>query len=65
MCLTVSISLITVVLFAAIVGTSLPLAFEKIKIDPAVATGPFITTTNDIMGMIIYFFVSFQCYSWF
>ncbi|MBO7432607.1 MAG: magnesium transporter [Salinivirgaceae bacterium] len=65
LCLTVSISLITVVLFAAIVGTSLPLAFEKIKIDPAVATGPFITTTNDIMGMIIYFFVSFQCYSWF
>ena len=65
LCLTVSISLITVVLFAAIVGTSLPLAFEKIKIDPAVATGPVITTTNDIMGMIIYFFVSFQCYSWF
>lgn len=65
LCLTVSISLITVVLFAAIVGTSLPLAFEKVKIDPAVATGPFITTTNDIMGMIIYFFVSFQCYSWF
>ena len=65
LCLTVSISLITVVLFAAIVGTSLPLACEKVKIDPAVATGPFITTTNDIMGMIIYFFVSFQCYSWF
>ena len=65
LCLTVSVSLITVVLFAAIVGTSLPLAFEKIKIDPAVATGPFITTTNDIMGMVIYFFVSFQCYSWF
>jgi len=65
LCLTVSISLICVVLFAAIVGTSLPLAFDKIKIDPAVATGPFITTTNDIMGMVIYFFISYQCYAWF
>jgi len=65
LCLTVSVSLISVVLFAAIVGTSLPLAFNRIKIDPAVATGPFITTTNDIMGMVIYFFVSYQCYSWF
>lgn len=61
--LTVSLSLITVVLFAAIVGTALPLAFDRMKIDPAVATGPFITTINDIMGMAIYFFIGCICYS--
>ena len=63
--LTVSLSLITVVLFAAIVGTALPLAFDRMKIDPAVATGPFITTINDIMGMAIYFFIGCICYSMF
>ena len=63
--LTVSLSLITVVLFAAIVGTALPLAFDRMKIDPAVATGPFITTINDIMGMAIYFLIGCICYSMF
>lgn len=63
--LTVSISLVTVVLFAAIVGTALPLLFEKIHIDPAVATGPFITTINDIMGMVFYFCIARCCYSLF
>ncbi len=61
----VSLSLITVVLFAAIVGTALPLGFNRLKIDPAVATGPFITTINDIMGMAIYFLIGCLCYSWF
>ena len=60
---TVSLSLIAVVLFAAIVGTALPLAFNRMKIDPAVATGPFITTINDIMGMVIYFLIGCFCYS--
>ena len=60
---TVSMSLIAVVLFAAIVGTALPLAFNRMKIDPAVATGPFITTINDIMGMVIYFLIGCFCYS--
>ena len=59
----VSLSLITVVLFAAIVGTALPLGFNRLKIDPAVATGPFITTINDIMGMVIYFLIGCFCYS--
>ncbi|MBR6082520.1 MAG: magnesium transporter, partial [Salinivirgaceae bacterium] len=63
--ITVSLSLITVVLFAAIVGTALPLGFNRLKIDPAVATGPFITTINDIMGMAIYFFIGCICYSMF
>ncbi len=61
----VSLSLITVVLFAAIVGTALPLGFNRMKIDPAVATGPFITTINDIMGMAIYFLIGCLCYSMF
>ena len=50
----VSISLFSVVLFAAIFGTFVPLMLEKLKIDPAIATGPFITITNDIIGMMIY-----------
>tara|TARA_B100001057_G_scaffold150195_1_gene150132 strand:+ start:6594 stop:7943 length:1350 start_codon:yes stop_codon:yes gene_type:complete len=52
---TVSISLLAVIIFAAIFGTSTPLLLEKYKIDPALATGPFITTVNDIIGLIIYF----------
>lgn len=50
----VSLSLFTVILFAAIFGTIVPLTLEKFKIDPAIATGPFITITNDIIGMLIY-----------
>lgn len=59
----VSISLMTVVIFASVVGTALPLGFDKVKIDPAVATGPFITTINDIVGMVIYFCIGKLCYS--
>jgi len=52
---TVSISLFVVIIFAAIFGTLIPLLLNKMKLDPALATGPFITTTNDIMGLFIYF----------
>ncbi len=52
---TVSISLFVVIIFAAIFGTLIPLMLHKAKLDPALATGPFITTTNDIMGLFIYF----------
>lgn len=52
---TVSISLFVVIIFAAIFGTLIPLLLDKVKLDPALATGPFITTTNDIMGLFIYF----------
>lgn len=54
---TVSISLFVVILFAALFGTLIPLFLNKLKLDPALATGPFITTTNDIMGLLIYFLV--------
>ena len=50
----VSISLFAVVMFASIFGTFVPLTLEKLKIDPAIATGPFIAITNDIIGMMLY-----------
>ncbi len=52
---TVSISLFVVIIFAALLGTMIPLMLNRLKLDPALATGPFITTTNDIMGLFIYF----------
>jgi magnesium transporter len=50
----VSISLFAVVMFASIFGTLVPMTLEKLKIDPAIATGPFISITNDIIGMMLY-----------
>lgn len=50
----VSISLFAVVMFASIFGTLVPMTLEKMKIDPAIATGPFIAITNDIIGMMMY-----------
>ena len=55
--LTVSISLLSVIIFAALFGTFIPLILERYDVDPALATGPFITTINDILGLIIYFVI--------
>jgi magnesium transporter len=55
--MTVSIALISVILLAAIVGTAVPLILNKWKIDPATATGPFITTSNDLLGLLLYFLI--------
>lgn len=55
--LTVSISLLTVIICASIFGTFIPLLLERFKVDPALATGPFITTFNDILGLLIYFLI--------
>jgi magnesium transporter len=52
---TVSISLFVVIIFAALFGTFIPLLLNRFRLDPALATGPFITTSNDIMGLLIYF----------
>ena len=52
--ISVSISLFAVVLFASVFGTIVPMLLDRLKIDPAHATGPFITITNDIIGMVIY-----------
>lgn len=53
--LTVSVSLFAVIVAAALIGTFVPLVLDKYKIDPALATGPFITTLNDILGLFLYF----------
>ena len=50
----VSITMFIVIIFASFFGTMIPLGLNKLKIDPAVATGPFITTMNDILGLLIY-----------
>ncbi len=54
----VSLSLFAVVMFASVFGTFVPLTLERFKIDPALATGPFISITNDIIGMVIYMVIS-------
>lgn len=54
----VSLSLFAVVIFASVFGTFVPLTLERFKIDPALATGPFISITNDIIGMVIYMVIS-------
>lgn len=54
----VSISLFTVVMFASVFGTFVPLTLDKLRLDPARATGPFITITNDLIGMFIYMMVT-------
>jgi magnesium transporter len=56
--LAISISMVVVIMFAAILGTLVPLFLNKNKIDPAIATGPFITTTNDVFGIILYFTIA-------
>lgn len=52
---TVGTALFAVIIIAAIFGTLVPLVLDKVKIDPALATGPFITTMNDIIGLSVYF----------
>jgi len=53
--LTLSLSLLVVMINATLIGALIPLLLEKLNIDPALATGPFVTTLNDIIGLIIYF----------
>ena len=56
--LSVVVSLFIVTMFASIVGTVIPLTLEKIHINPALATGPFIQISNDLVGLIIYVWIS-------
>lgn len=56
--LAISVSLIVVIIVAGIIGTFIPLFLNKRGIDPAIATGPFITTSNDIFGILIYFMIA-------
>jgi magnesium transporter len=55
---TICIALISVIIIAALIGTFIPVFLDSRGIDPAVATGPFITTGNDIFGILIYFSIA-------
>ena len=52
--LSVTVSLFIVVMIASILGTVVPLSLERLHVNPALATGPFIQIMNDILGLIIY-----------
>ncbi|WP_298531702.1 magnesium transporter [uncultured Algibacter sp.] len=56
--LAISVSLVMVIIVAGLIGTFVPLFLNKRGIDPAIATGPFITTSNDIFGILIYFMIA-------
>jgi len=60
--LTVSTALLSVIVFAALFGTFTPLILDRFKVDPALATGPFITTMNDIVGLFIYMIIGRMLY---
>ncbi|MFQ5629336.1 MAG: magnesium transporter, partial [bacterium] len=58
--LLISLALVMVILIAGILGSTIPLVLKKFNIDPALATGPFITTSNDIIGLFIYLSIATQ-----
>jgi magnesium transporter len=60
---TVAIALFSVVLLASFMGTITPLVLNKFGINPALASGPFITTTNDLLGLAVYFSVAHLLYN--
>lgn len=55
---TIGVAIITVIILAAIIGTFIPIFLDSRGVDPAIATGPFITTSNDIFGILIYFLIA-------
>lgn len=59
----VSTALFTVMVFASVFGAFIPMLLDRFKIDPAVATGPFITTMNDILGIVIYLLIGNVVYN--
>ena len=56
--LTVAISMLCVIIVASLIGTFVPIILDKKGIDPAIATGPFITTSNDIFGIFLFFMIA-------
>jgi magnesium transporter len=55
---TVAIALLSVIIIASLIGTFIPIILNKYGVDPALATGPFITTSNDILGILTYFTIA-------
>lgn len=60
--LSVTIAMVSVIIFASLFGTLVPILLNKAKIDPALATGPFISTSNDIVGMFLYLMIARQLF---
>jgi len=58
MSIAISSSMVLVMIVAALIGTSVPIILDKFGIDPAIATGPFITTGNDVVGILLFFYVA-------
>jgi len=56
--LTIAGSMMLVIVVAALIGTFVPIILDKRGIDPAIATGPFITTANDIFGIFLFFYIA-------
>jgi magnesium transporter len=56
--ITISVSMLSVIIVAALIGTFVPIILDRKGIDPAIATGPFITTSNDIFGIFLFFYLS-------
>ncbi|MBQ4805788.1 magnesium transporter [Aquimarina sp. MMG015] len=56
--LTIATALMSVIIVAALIGTFVPIILDKRGIDPAIATGPFITTSNDIFGIFLFFYIA-------
>jgi magnesium transporter len=61
----VSIALFSVVILASLMGTVTPLVLDRIGVNPALASGPFITTANDLLGLAVYFLVARMVYAFF
>ena len=56
--LTVSLSIFSSMLIACTVASIIPMILYKMKLDPAIATGPFVTTAIDILGVMVYFIIA-------
>ena len=56
--MTVAVSMMSVIIISALIGTFVPIILDKQGIDPAIATGPFITTANDIFGIFLFFYIA-------
>ncbi len=62
--LIVAVSLVCAIALASLTGSVVPLLFERFGVDPAVAAGPMVTTTSDILGIVIYFSLAFMMFDW-
>ena len=60
--ITMTLAMISVFIYAGLFGTMIPLILNRFKIDPALATGPFITTANDVFGLLLYFLMGWLLY---